>query len=219
MKNRGRRFTMAASAAGLVTLIAAAVASRGFVHERYLVWQAEHGDPETQARAVDALVSMDSAAALPLLIQYFASNLRARHLESLRPWRARLERASAPHPSFSELTAPFLQLHRSHKKAATLALEAALSDPSTSVRAAACLLIAVLGPERDSDGLVAPLVQLLKADPDAWVRELACNALVAIVADRPAAQTALEEALGEDDLANVQIAMQRLLMHRMRKEQ
>ena len=39
--------------------------------------------------------------------------------------------------------------------------------------------------------------------PDDSVRELACKALGAIVADRPATQTALEEALGEDDLANV----------------
>ena len=203
MKNRGRRFAMAASAAGLVTLVAAAVASRGFVHERYLVWQVEHGDSETQARAVDALVSMDSAAALPSLIQYFASDLRARAYESVLPWRVQLERASVRHRSFSEHTAPFLQLLRSHKKAATSALQASLSDPIDSVRAAACLLVAVIGSESDSDGLLAPLVQLLKADPDDSVRELACKALGAIVPDRPAAQTALEEALGEDDLANV----------------
>jgi HEAT repeat protein len=168
-----------------------------------LVWQVEHGDSETQARAVDALVSMDSAAALPSLIQYFASDLRARAYESVLPWRVQLERASVRHRSFSEHTAPFLQLLRSHKKAATSALQASLSDPIDSVRAAACLLVAVIGSESDSDGLLAPLVQLLKADPDDCVRELACKALGAIVADRPAAQTALEEALGEDDLANV----------------
>jgi HEAT repeat protein len=206
LKQRGKRITMAAGAAGLAALVAAAFSARGLVHERYLVWQVEHGDSDSRASALDTLERLDSAAALPYLIRRFSDELRA-PLFSDEPRAPFSRRLTYPrlthHRSFSQNTAPFVRLHRIHKKAATAALQASLSDPIDSVRAAACLLVAVIGSESDSDGLLAPLVQLLKADPDDSVRELACKALGAIVADRPAAQTALKDALGEDDLANV----------------
>jgi HEAT repeat protein len=187
---------MAAIAAGVITLAVVLLVGRGFLEERYLVWQVEHGDPETQARALDKLVSLESPAALPFVIQRFAANLRARHMEDSR---LRRPYARIPdRPSFSQLTAPFVQLHGRHKSAANLALEAALSDPRASVRAAACYLISVLGSETEADSLAQSLIQVLKADPDDEVLRLACNALGDLSVDSRAVRIALENKMREE---------------------
>jgi HEAT repeat protein len=163
MRPRGKRLALLLAGLGVCVLVAAVLVFRERIAEKYYLHKLEHGAEEEADPALDALLAMESAAALPFLLGRIR-RLRdvAFHHEFGGPeWIRRLEADREA----------FRRIYRRHRKEVSETLYRSLREGDFYLRREIIQLMWEIG--RELDVAVPLLVTVLRDDPDDQLRFVA----------------------------------------------